>query len=661
MNKCNWIIPLLCIAPSILQPACAIESKTELEYTQQVVVRDTNKAITKKLAKAATYIAELDNPELKQKAMEQIRDALLTLENNPQAADQFVEGIKRMSQSGADKLKQLVQNKRVQAFAQVVLDESSSSLQGASESSLKKLIGLSDDGIDQAGKQTLDTLSEIDAIVANKGKVPPQLTEKLTDAIKQLPPSRAQAARKLVADKLKGAWQPIREHIGTAVDGGFVLWDAYNIVVSVDSAEEKAAKATGTAVGYGLETSGGLAIQALGGGFLHGLVLSWSAGKVNELVAEIILLQQDRANAAEKERWADIELRMDVIRGMIRVDELIKAGELQKADSYLAKVQQFYFKHQMPGDGLYEKMQELEHNIDNAGRLLQANAIIAEARIPYLEGFQLVHQGRNLTQALTYVEDAQQILQKSLRDYPELKTTLEKTEALQAFINKLINNASPLGKLSVNGPDTVRAGAYETYEISTSGGIPDYITTNIEGLALPTGAFAYWQAPDEPGKTTVTFRIKDNIGQTASVEKQITVIGDVPETGQADTATGEVIELEGPATVNLKLLDMDYAEVEHTFVYLYRGVEDDSVIEWDFGDGSELYRYPANHGSKQPSGEWRSSIMQKYSRTGTFQPTVRLLDGTGKVLGQSSIQITVTLQQVEYAPLPAGLIPEGDN
>lgn len=661
MNKLNWIIPLLCIAPSILQPACAIESKTELEYAQQVVVRDTNKAITKKLAKAATYIAELDNPELKQKAMEQIRDALLTLENNPQAADQFVEGIKRMSQSGADKLKQLVQNKRVQAFAQVVLDESSSSLHGSSESSLKKLIGLSDDGIDQAGKQTLNTLREIDAIVANQGKVPAQLTEKLTDAIKQLPPSRAQAARKLVADKLKGAWQPIREHIGTAVDGGFVLWDAYNIVVSTDSAAEKAAKATGTAVGYGMEASGGLAIQALGGGFLHGLVLSWSAGKVNELVAEIILLQQDRANAAEKERWADIELRMDVIRGMIRVDELIKAGELQKASNYLAKVQKFYFKHQMPGDGLYEKMQELEHNIDNAGHLQQANAIIAEARIPYMEGFQRVRQGRNLTQALTYVEDAQQILKKSLRDYPELKTTLEKVEALQAFINKLINNASPLGKLAVDGPDTVKAGAHETYEISVSGGIPDYITTNIEGLALPTGALAYWQAPDEPGKTTVTFKIKDNIGQTASVEKQITVIGDAPETNPTDTTSGEVIQLEGASTVKLKLLDMDYAEVEHTFVYLYRGVEDDSVIEWDFGDGSKLYRHPANHGSKQPSGEWRSSIMQKYSKTGTFQPVVRLLDGSGKVLGQSSIQITIQPEHVEYLSPPAGLIPEGDN
>ncbi|UJS24178.1 hypothetical protein [Thiothrix winogradskyi] len=661
MNKLNWIIPLLCIAPSILQPAFAIESKSELEYAKQVVVRDTNKAITKKLAKAATYIAELDNLELKQKAMEQIREALLTLENNPQAADQFVEGIKRMSQSGADKLKQLVQNKRVQAFAQVVLDESSSSLHGASENSLKKLIGLSDDGIDQAGKQTLNTFSEIDAIVANKGKVPAQLTEKLTDAIKQLPPSRAQAARKLVADKLKGAWQPIREHIGTAVDGGFVLWDAYNIVVSADSAEEKAAKATGTAVGYGLEASGGLAIQALGGGFLHGLVLSWSAGKVNELVAEIILLQQDRANAAEKERWADIELRMDVIRGMIRVDELIKAGELQKASNYLAKVQKFYFKHQMPGDGLYEKMQELEHNIDNAGRLQQANAIIAEARIPYMEGFQRVRQGRNLMQALTYVEDAQQILKKSLRDYPELKTTLEKVEALQAFINKLINNASPLGKLAVDGPDTVKAGAHETYEISVSGGIPDYITTNIEGLALSTGAFAYWQAPDEPGKTIVTFKIKDNIGQTASVEKQITVIGDVPETNPTDTTSGEVIQLEGASTVNLKLLDMDYAEVEHTFVYLYRSVEDDSVIEWDFGDGSKLYRHPANHGSKQPSGEWRSSIMQKYSKTGTFQPVVRLLDGSGKVLGQSSIQITIQPEHVEYLSPPAGLIPEGDN
>ena len=52
------------------------------------------------------------------------------------------------------------------------------------------------------------------------------------------------------------------------------------------------------------------------------------------------------------------------------------------------------------------------------------------------------------------------------------------------------------------------------------------------------------------------------------MEKQITVIGDAPETNPTDTTSGEVIQLEGASTVSLKLLDMDYAEVEHTFVYL---------------------------------------------------------------------------------------------
>ena len=664
MNKRHWIIPLLCIAPTLITPVLAVESQSEAEYAAAVLDRDTKKAATKTITGLLAYIHRLNDPELEKKAAEEISNSLMAMENNLDAMQRFSASIKRMAESG--ELKQLVSQKRVKAFAQTVMDNSSSTLKGLGEESLRKIIGLAQDGADAAGRSTLTILNQVEQEITQTGKLSGQLADKLSAAIKNLPPNRAQAARKLLAEKFSSDWKQaagdgLNTTLGTVVDGAFVLSDAYDIAFGDASAEEKAAKATGTAVGYGMETSGGLAIQALGGGFLHGLVLSWSAGKVNELVAEIILLQQDRANAAEKERWADIELRMDVIRGMIRADELIKAGELQKASNYLAKVQKFYFKHQMPGDGLYEKMQELEHNIDNAGHLQQANAIIAEARIPYMEGFQRVRQGRNLTQALTYVEDAQQILKKSLRDYPELKTTLEKVAALQAFINKLINNASPLGKLAVDGPDTVKAGAHETYEISVSGGIPDYITTNIEGLALPTGAFAYWQAPDEPGKTTVTFKIKDNIGQTASVEKQITVIGDAPETNPTDTTSGEVIQLEGASTVKLKLLDMDYAEVEHTFVYLYRGVEDDSVIEWDFGDGSKLYRHPANHGSKQPSGEWRSSIMQKYSKTGAFQPVVRLLDGSGKVLGQSSIQITIQPEHVEYLSPPAGLIPEGDN
>ena len=130
MNKLNWIIPLLCATPVLLQPAHAIESKSELEYVKQVLVRDTNKAVTKKLATAATYLAELDSPELKQKALEEIRDALLTLQDDPKAADAFMEGIKRMSQSGATKLQKLVKNKQVQAFVQAVMDESSASLRG---------------------------------------------------------------------------------------------------------------------------------------------------------------------------------------------------------------------------------------------------------------------------------------------------------------------------------------------------------------------------------------------------------------------------------------------------------------------------------------------------------------------------------------------------
>lgn len=114
----------MAIAGSLMANSYATPS--EAEFAKQVLSRDINKAITKQVLMVSTYIAELPTPELKAQALKQIHQALLTLDHQAEAADQFIERIGRLAKKG--ELANLVKQERIQAFAQFVLDDSSTSL-----------------------------------------------------------------------------------------------------------------------------------------------------------------------------------------------------------------------------------------------------------------------------------------------------------------------------------------------------------------------------------------------------------------------------------------------------------------------------------------------------------------------------------------------------
>lgn len=517
-----------------------LKQPTQDELAVQVIVDDCMKSFFK-----STLNAGLSSDTLRQGAEKEVRDALNLLKGNKAALKDFAKRITTMADSGTSELSELIKGNRLKNFAVAVMDEGgSSAFHGLNQDGLKRLVGYGADGLDAAGVKTLEIMNQIDDVIARTGQLPAELANDLKSALKQLTPEQARAARELLAEKgLRGV---MKEYIaknptvlGTFVDGAFVLaFDVPNLIALSD-AEEKAASATGVGFGYVAQATGTAASTALGGGFLPGLVVSWSSAQVKELVTEMIMLQYDRENAAMKDQWADMALRMNVIQGMLKVDDLIKAGHLEKADDYLSKIERFTYGKKIPNDGLYEKINDLKGNIVKAKEQLNANRILAEARMPYMQGYHLANQGRNLTQAKNLMEDALAILQEAQGRHPELQPRVQQTQALLALIEKMIAEASPLGQASVTGPDQLKPGEEAQFEVSLQGGIPDYAPVEMNGLGLTTGALFYWQAPMEPGIKTVTFRVRDNLGNNAEVAKKVEVVGDAA----SEELTGEIWEI----------------------------------------------------------------------------------------------------------------------
>lgn len=533
---------VICVLLIFRGSSCAekLKQPAQDQIAAQVVIDDCMKSFFK-----SGLNAGLSSDTLRKGAEKEVRDALDLLKGNKAALENFAKRLKTMANNGKSELSELIKGNQLKNFAVAVMDEGgSSAFHSLDADGLKKLVGYGADGLDDAGVKTLDILNQIDDVIARTGQLPANLTNDLKSALKQLTPEQARAARKLLAKK--GAGGVIKDYVaknptvlGTFVDGVFVLgFDVPNLVALTD-AEEKAASATGIGFGYVAQAGGNVATAALGGGFLPGLVVSWSSSQVKELVTEMIMLQYDRANAAMKDQWADMELRMDVIKGMLKIDDLIKTGQLKKAEDYLNKVERFTFGKKIPNEGLYEKLHELENNIAKAKDQLDANRILAEARIPYMQGYRLADQGRNLMQAKYLVGDALLILQEAQGRYPELQTRVQQTQALLAFIEKMIADAPPLGQASVTGPDKVRPGEEAQFEVSLQGGLPDYRPVDMNGIGLTTGVLYYWQAPKEPGTQTVTFRVQDNLGKIAELQKEVEVEADKANEDQ----TGEIWEI----------------------------------------------------------------------------------------------------------------------
>ena len=192
-----------------------------------------------------------------------------------------------------------------------------------------------------------------------------------------------------------------------------------------------------------------------------------------------------------------------------------------------------------PNEGIFEKIQDLKDIVAKAEERRAANLIIAQARVPYMYGYRLASQGRNLSLARTSVEEALAVLKEALGRHPELEDRVRQVQGLIAQIDSMIAQAPPLGPATVSGPDSVAPGEVAHFEVSLTGGIPDYQPVDMGGHGLSTGAVYYWEAPAEPGVQTVLFRIRDDSGKIAEVSKDVEVAGEA----QGTEVTGEIWEI----------------------------------------------------------------------------------------------------------------------
>jgi len=525
LQRAGVLFLVLVLAGGGASLADELKQPTQAEIAQQVVVDDGMKAVMKSFLSAG-----LTYDSLPEGASGELRAALEYWKGNKDGLKEFAGRLGKLAGSNREELLDMIRSKKLREFAVVALDESASgAFHNVGPDGLKKLVAYSGDALDDAGVRALDLLNRVEDAITATGKVPAHLANDLKTALQQLSPEQIRAARKLLSEK--GTKAAVKDYlvknpgvIGTFVDGVFVLAFDVPALLALNDAEEAAASATGTGFGFAAQTAGTAATAALGGGFLPGLVVSWSSSQVKELVTEMIMLQYDRANASMKEQWADMELRMNAIRGMLKVDELLKAGKTEAAGDYLAKVERYAVEHSFPNEGIFEKIQDLKSVVAKAEERRAANQVIARARVPYMYGFRLASQGRNLTMARAYVEEALAVLTEAQGSHPELEDRVRQVQGLIAQIDRMIAEAPPLGQATVSGPDSVAPGEVVHFEVSLTGGIPDYRPLDMGGYGLSTGAVFYWQAPAEPGEKTVSFRVKDDKGQIGEVVKSVEVL-----------------------------------------------------------------------------------------------------------------------------------------
>jgi len=625
--------------------------------TFEIVKRDVGKEITKTGVELIHNLAALvgDDPVLRSKVSQDLIDAVRSLDGQAAALQEFVENLGNIR--SADQLKRLASGNNLRAYAASLKEfHLARFIQG--DGLLKTIVGQGEGAADQAGGNAINLLRRVEKEIADTGAISPQLDKRLAAALRQLPPDRARAARQLVRNKLvaKGS-KLIDVFMRSGADSLFVLTD----VVAINAMEDGAGKATAateTAIGFGLELTGNAAVRAFGGGFfLHGLVVSLSAAKVAELASEIMLLQFDLEDAAKKEVWAENELRIDAISGMLRVDALIKAGQYSKAQTLLTKVKHFYFNRPLlaQGDDLYAKMQELEQKANRAEQLMRANQVIAEARIPYLEGYRLAHQGRLLGQAHNLVVEAEKILHDSVGIYPELNAQLTQVRRLLAVIDRIRAKAAPLGKPTISGPDRVAAGEVATFEVALTGGTPDYQPVGVNGIALPTGALLYWTAPQKVGMATLTARLRDDNGSTVEVQKRIEVV-----TTETQTINDELRLWAYTVSPSYREdgVTLPSKEVEAHDVHTW----DDVHFQANIKNSDYQYRWSVN-GKVETSPDVSHYYYLRPEAEGVYRIVLSVTDARGKSIGAAEWTIRVTDFKPDYSgpSIYDGVIPEGDK
>lgn len=474
-------------------------------------------------------LGEATDPQTAAEAAKKVSETLNSLDLDARAIDAFFE---RVSKLDDEEMIGLVKQRGngVLAWGKAMLKG-----EGRDVAGLKAILAR---GGDEAGLDAVKLLRRLenglpvneDELVKVLGKLPPEKSSTLLDAF------RNEFKR---GGPVK---QQLMDSIGGFVDGVFVFNDAIGIYESESPAEEKAAAATGKAVEYGLGAVGNVAVAAVGGGFGAGLVLGWSAGQVGELTKEMIGLYYDRQNAALKEQWAKLELREMTLRKMLEVDRLIKAGKLDQAQQQSKKLRQFYADHQDEiGDvEVGGHLNTLDKHLDQASHKQSAILYLNEARRPYERALAKYQKRQSLSLAKEEAAEARLILERWIKNYPDLTEGLGQVRNLEAAIAQAVANATPVQLVRVQGPTSVAAGDSATFHLDVSGGIAPYCSTG-NGVCGYTFAIAYVQAPAELGERTVTFQVKDDLGRTATRDMKLTVRAatEAPVAERSGTATSD--------------------------------------------------------------------------------------------------------------------------
>lgn len=124
-----------------------------------------------------------------------------------------------------------------------------------------------------------------------------------------------------------------------------------------------------------------------------------------------------------------------------------------------------------------------------------------------------------------------------------------------------------------------------------------------------------------------------------------------------------VIEIDGPRVRSYDGHNTEMGGVDVDFTIYYRdGFPKGSRITFDFDDGGMVFSGFPEDGEKLPDGRWVMRDRKNYSRDGTYEMVIGLVDADGRLLGEDSITVQISgLWDGTYWTIPPGVIPEGDN
>jgi len=515
--------------------------KTSNQEMNEVAVAYTESEVVKRIGTALTRAAmDKSNREAVSKTTQEIWK--YSKDMSKDQMEKFLARLSKMSTAGINQLKKM-SPRELNSFVAGAAGKLSKNA-----GVLKQIIAGAGD---KAGNMALQTISQVDDIIANNGKVPKALYVKLKDAASKLPPEKAKAYLDLLKKKFSSDWADVvnledaskgpASLVGTVVDGVFVLNDAYDIYYSDDEPEVKGIKATGKMIDYGTSTYAGVAAAELGAGELAfaagfgvGLTIALTANRVSTLYTEVRMLQKEREAVKDAEKNEKIDNEILVRRQLININGKIKAGKIDNAQFLLVKLQKFMLDNRIDNEKkLLALRDELEDKANHAERNQLINEIINKAKFPYNKALNFYQRGVELKDAKTFAAEAFSILKSNVKKYPEIAglTAISKTEQLINAINEKIASAADFVITEVAAPEKVYVGQSIVIPAYVKGGIPYY---NAYGATHSfftdnTKINMNWDAPSEPGIEKFTIKLKDCMGSIASASVSIEVVENMEE------------------------------------------------------------------------------------------------------------------------------------